>query len=98
MFLWNAGRLETCDIGFGPCRAMGGIRYTLLFIDKKTRLKRIYGLKNLTSSVLRAFKKFVRDDGIHPKLIRTDFDQKLIGGPVAEYLEEQKIGFRQYNS
>ena len=35
------------DIGFGPCTSIGGIRYTLMAIDKFSRKKLIYGLKNL---------------------------------------------------
>jgi hypothetical protein len=35
------------DIGFGPCTAIGGIKYTLLAVNKKTRLKLVYGLTNL---------------------------------------------------
>ena len=39
------------NIGFGPCTAIGGIRYTLMAVDKKTKLKLVYGLKNLTTSL-----------------------------------------------
>ena len=80
------------DIGYGPETSIGGIRYTLLFIDKYSRYKFVYGLKNLTSSLLSAVKKFINDIGIKPSLIRTDFDHKLIGGNVAKFLnEEEKI-------
>jgi deoxyuridine 5'-triphosphate nucleotidohydrolase len=79
------------DIGFGPCTAIGGIKYTLLAVDKKTRYKLVYGLKNLKSSLLAAIKSFVVDTGVKPKLLRTDFDKKLIGGDVASFLRDSNI-------
>jgi dUTPase len=79
------------DIGYGPCSAIGGIRYTLLAVDKSTRYKFIYGLKNLKSSLLQAIQQFVLDCGVPPKLIRTDFDHKIMGGPVANFLRCQNI-------
>ncbi len=79
------------DIGFGPCTAIGGIKYTLLAVDKKTRYKLVYGLKNLKSSLLAAIKSFVVDTGVKPKLLRTDFDHKLIGGDVASFLQASNI-------
>jgi hypothetical protein len=44
------------DIGYGgPNTAIGGAKYTLLLIDKATRYKFIiYGIKNLTTSLLEA--------------------------------------------
>ena len=78
------------DIGYGPETSIGGIRYTLLFVDKFSRYKFVYGLKNLTSSLLSAVKKFINDVGTHPSLIRTDFDHKLIGGNVAKFLQEEE--------
>jgi deoxyuridine 5'-triphosphate nucleotidohydrolase len=79
------------DIGFGPCAAIGGIKYTLLMVDKATRYKLVYGLKNLTTSLLQAMQQFVMDAGTKPKLLRTDFDTKIIGGRVKTYLNEQQI-------
>ena len=83
--IWHA------DIGFGPCAAIGGIRYTLMLVDKHSRFKFIYGLKNLTSSLLKAMKQFVIDAGVPPKLIRTDFDHKIIGGKVKDFLLDKGI-------
>jgi deoxyuridine 5'-triphosphate nucleotidohydrolase len=79
------------DIGFGPCAAIGGIRYTLMLVDKFSRFKLVYGLKNLTSSLLTAMKQFVIDAGKQPVLIRTDFDQKIIGGKVQDFLQSKGI-------
>ncbi len=79
------------DIGFGPCTGIGGIKYTLLFVDRSTRFKFIYGLKNLTTSLHSAMQQFLIDCGTVPKIIRTDFDQKLIGGEIKEMLTKNKI-------
>ena len=79
------------DIGFGPTTAIGGIRYCLMLVDKATRLKRIYPLKNLTTSIQRALQRFVTEVGVKPKLLRTDFDKKIIGSAARDYLDEQNI-------
>ena len=36
-------------------------------------------------------KQFITDVGVKPKLIRTDFDKKLIGSHVKDYLLDQHI-------
>ena len=82
------------DIGYGPCRAIGGIRYTLLLIDKSTRFKYIFGLKNLTSSIHEAMEEFLSVCGTKPELIRTDFDTKLIGGRVKDLLRKNHISIQ----
>jgi hypothetical protein len=79
------------DIGFGPCTAIGGIRYTLLAVDKHSRYKLVYGLSNLTTSLLKAIQQFITDCGVPPKLIRTDFDHKIMGGKVAAFLKSHQI-------
>jgi hypothetical protein len=79
------------DIGFGPCAAIGGIRYTLLFVDKRTRYKFVYGLKNLKDSLLHAVTQFLTECGVKPKLIRTDFDTKLMGGKVGAHFRQHNI-------
>ena len=79
------------DIGHGPNTAIGGIRYTLLLVDKATRFKFVFGLKNLTTSLLTAIKRFMLLCGTPPKIIRTDFDNKLISGEVEKFLLEEKV-------
>jgi hypothetical protein len=76
------------DIGFGPCTAIGGIKYTLLAVNKKTRQKLIYGLTNLKDSLLTAIQRFITQCGTTPTLIRTDFDKKLIGGKVRKVFDD----------
>ena len=78
------------DIGYGPCAALGGVKYTLLFVDNASRYKYVYPLKNLKSSLLSAVKRFFKDVKVKPKLIRTDFDNKLIHGDVRAYIEDTK--------
>ena len=79
------------DIGYGSCSGIGGIKYTLLLIDKFSRYKFVYGLTNLTTSLLEAVEKFLAECGVTPSLIRTDFDHKLLGGAVASLLTKEKI-------
>ena len=87
----NVGDVWHMDIGFGPCTAIGGIKYTLLLVDKKSRYKLVYGLKNLKSLLLDAVKSFLTDCGPTPSILRTDFDSKLMGGKVADLLASNKI-------
>ena len=52
------------DIGHGTGSAIGGIRYTLVLIDKKSSHLFEYGLKSVKeNSILAAIKKFVNDLG-----------------------------------
>ena len=60
-------------------------------MDKATRLRRMYPLKNLTSSIKRALQKFLTEVGSKPKLLRTDFDKKIIGSATREYLDKNQI-------
>ena len=79
------------DIGYGPSTSIGGYKYILLAVDKYSRYKLCYGLKNLTSSLLSTMKRFIRDVGTKPGKIRTDFDSKLMAGDVEKLLIEEKI-------
>jgi hypothetical protein len=79
------------DIGYGPERSIGGIKYTLLLVDKCLRYKFIYSLKNLTTSLTEAVSKFISDCSTKPTLIRTDFDYKLMGGSVCKLLTDHKV-------
>lgn len=72
------------DIGYGPCTGIGGYRYCLLLVDKYSRYKYVYGLKNLTTSITKAINQFLTDVKIKPQVIRTDFDPKLMGGKVKQ--------------
>ena len=54
------------DIGYGTGKAIGGITHCLFLVDRATRKKYIYPLKNLTSSLMRAMRKFLKDIRITP--------------------------------
>jgi hypothetical protein len=87
----NIGDAWHLDIGYGPKAAIGGIKYTLLAVDRHSRYKLVYGLKNLQGSHLSAIKMFLRDCGPKPKLLRTDFNQKIMGGDVTALLLDNEI-------
>jgi hypothetical protein len=87
----NIGDVWHLDIGYGPCPAIGGIKYTLLAVDRHSLYKLVYGLTNLKVSLLKAMKQFLRDCGNTPKLLRTDFDHKIMGGKVGDLLLDNKI-------
>ena len=79
------------DIVYGPCVAISGIKYALLLIDKKTRKCHIYGLKDLKESITDALSQFLLDAQVPPKVIRTDFDKKLMGGAAKRLLRSKNI-------
>ena len=85
------GDIFHMDIGYGPETSIGGIKYTLLLIDKYSKYKFVYGLKNLTSSLEDAMKQFLVDCNTTPTLICTDFDSKFLGGKVAQLLRDKEI-------
>ena len=76
------------DIVYGNGRAIGGIQYALFFVDRKSRKKKIFGLKDLKKSTLqRAMKKFIREVGFYPDELIADRDFKLIGQHMDDILE-----------
>ena len=82
------GRIWHYDIVYGNGRALGGIHYALFFVDRKSRHKKILGLKNLKKSTLQqAMKKFIREVGFYPDEIIADRDFKLIGDHINDILE-----------
>ena len=84
-----------CDIVFGPVTAYGGINYCILFVDKTTRTNLIQPFKILTQkSILAAFKSFLLQFGVTSKKIIIDFDQKIIGGTVREFLTDKNISIK----
>ena len=48
-------------------------------------------VENLTSSLLSAMKQSVINAGIKPMTIQTDFDQKIIGEKVKDFLQDKGI-------
>jgi len=83
------------DIGYGDCVAVGGSKYCVLLVDRATRYTWIYGLKNLThESLTSVLQQFRRDAGNLPKVLLTDFDNKILSGPTEKYLLEHQCHVR----
>ena len=82
------GQIWHYDVVYGNGHAIGGIHYTLFFVDRKSRYKMIFGLKDLKQeSITRAIKKFVRKVGFYPEELIADRDFKLVGEHVDDILE-----------
>jgi hypothetical protein len=79
------------DIAYGPTVGIGGVKYALVLIDRKSKMKYIYGLNNLKLSIRQALQQFLLDAGRKPRLIRTDFDHRLIGGTTKTFLLNQQV-------
>jgi hypothetical protein len=84
-------KIFNIDIVYGPCTAIGGARFALLAVNKKTRMNFVFPLKNLTTSLHQAVEKFLLVCGPKPEIIRTDFDAKLIRGKVKEIFTQAGI-------
>ena len=67
----------------------------LLLVDATSRKKWIYGLDNLRgTSIVSQLQQFFVDVGRAPRLIQTDFNQKKIGGAVANLCSHRGISLR----
>jgi len=84
------GDIVHMDIIFGSGKAIGGAKYALFLVDRATRHKFIYPLQNLTEDILSSLKLFTKEIGRQPKLIRTDFDHKLIGQKTLALFADQR--------
>jgi hypothetical protein len=85
-----------CDIGYGDTKSFGnGATYCMVFVDRATRYNWIYPLKSLTHTTLKAaISAWSIDAGQFPKRLYTDFDCKLLEGPTAAYLRENRVCVR----
>jgi hypothetical protein len=64
----------------------------MLFIDQATCYTWIYPLKSLHHEALKAvLSTWSVDIGQFPKLLYTDFDNKILEGPTAAYLHANKV-------
>ena len=84
------GDIVHIDIIYGAGTAIGGTKYALFAVDKATRHKFMYPMKNLKEDVLTAIKNLVKDLGEPPKTLRTDFDHKLMGKSVLDYFIDKR--------
>ena len=83
----SLGDVVHMDIIFGSNTAIGGTKYALFLVDKATRNKFIYPLINTKhEQIIQALQQFTKDIATNPKILRTDFDYKLMGSKVVQYL------------
>lgn len=86
----NLGDTVHMDIIFGANTAISGTKYSLFLVDKATRHKFIYPLQSTKQEdIITALQTFTAEINTIPKLLRTDFDHKLMGAKVHEYLQHQ---------
>lgn len=85
----NLGDVVHVDIAYGSKQGIGGTRYALLLVDRATRSKYIYGMKNLTDDLVSAGQQFLAELGFAPKTLIADFDMKLIGGAFRNLFVEK---------
>ena len=77
------------DIIFGSNTAIGGTKYALFLVDKATRNKFIYPLTSVKhANIISALQQFQKDIGMAPKILRTDFDYKLMGKEVIQHFAD----------
>ena len=77
------------DIGYGCSSGLGGVKYALFAVDRATRHRYIYPISSLAEDTLPSFHNLLMDLGQVPRRIITDFDHKLMGKTVRNYLQEK---------
>ena len=78
-----------CDLRYGDCASVGGVRYVLMLVDRATWYTWTHGLKSLTQEeIVKGFVKFKLAMGKLPKRIYTDFDHRLLSGITEKYLNK----------
>ena len=77
------------DIIFGSRVAIRGVKYGLFLIDKATRQKYIYPLRDLKDDILTQIQQFCADIGFVPRRFISDCDNKLMGKAIREWLSKQ---------
>ena len=63
-------------------------------VDRATCFRRIYGLKNLKSSLYNAMHQFLLDCGNPPQRILTDFNSKLFGGKIGKLVRDNNVSIK----
>jgi len=85
------GDVVHMDIVIRPDVSLGNIHYGLLFTDRYSCMTYLYPLQNLTSDIIKQLESFFAHLAFHPKRLISDFDNKLIGGKLREYLNHLRI-------
>jgi len=81
------------DIIFGSNTAINGCKYALFIVDKATRYKFIYPMRNPKEyHILTSIQKLTVDIQTFPKLIKTDFDHKLMEAKISAYYATSNHG------
>ena len=84
------GDVVHMDIIYGAGTSIDGVKYSLFLVDRATRYKMMLPIRNLHEDILPNLKKFCSIMGKTPKYLRTDFDHKLIGRHIQQYIEENE--------
>ena len=86
------GQVWHYDIVYGKGRAIGGFQYALFLVDRKTRFKFVFGLKDLSKPTITfQLKRFIRLIGKYPEAMLADRDFRLIGKAVDEVFEPHTL-------
>jgi len=86
----HPGDIVHMDILFGAGTSIGGYKYSLFVVDRATRHKYLYPIRSLKTDILPAIKQLCTDLGRTPNLIRTDFDHKIMGSEIRQYIHEHQ--------
>jgi len=81
------GDMIHMDILFGSGTSVGGYRYALFLVDRATRNKFVYPMRSLKNDILDTIKTFCSDIHMVPNAIRTDFDHKIMGKEVQDFIK-----------
>ena len=86
----SCGDIVHMDIVFGSGQSIKGYKYALFFVDRATRHKYVYPMKDLKKDIIPSIKSFIKDIGTQISILRTDFDAKLIGKQVQDFFLDCK--------
>lgn len=85
------GDMFHCDIVYGSETDYEEVRYALLMVDRATRYKLVYPLTNLTDDITNALEKFYSTFKLFPKVLRSDYDKKLIGSKIESFIKKHNL-------
>ena len=82
------GEVIHLEILYGAGTAHGGVKYALYLVDRATRYKCIYPLKNLGDDILTQMQAFCNDFKISPMKFISDCDQRLFSTQIVTWLKQ----------
>ena len=80
------GDVVHMDILYGSATAHGQIKYALYLIDRASRYKAIYPIKDLSNDILPNIQQFCNEMGTVPSRFICDCDQRLFSSEVQQWL------------